>query len=105
MARGDKAKQAIISKLAEAFGDDWIGEVNKKYYVWANDGGERVQISVALACPKTLVGDDAAAPTTYVGNGLDFEAMSEASAPTPAAAAFTEKETANIEELMRRLNL
>jgi hypothetical protein len=46
-----------------------------------------------------------AAPTTYVGAGLDFEAMGQSEAPKPTAAEITPEETAKIEELMRKLNL
>ena len=102
MAKGDAAKSAVVTKLAEVFGEDWIGESNKKYYVWAKDGNEKVQISITLACPKTMVG---AAPTTYVGAGLDFEAMGQSEAPKPTAAEISPEETAKIEELMRKLNL
>ena len=32
MARGAIAKDEVIAKLQEAFGDNWIGEDNKKYH-------------------------------------------------------------------------
>lgn len=38
MARGSIAKENVVAKIQEAFGADWIGEENKKYYVWAKDG-------------------------------------------------------------------
>ena len=31
-AKGSVAKEKVINKIANAFGEDWIGEVNKKYY-------------------------------------------------------------------------
>ena len=34
MAKGTIAKQAVIAKLADAFGKDFIGEHDKKIYVW-----------------------------------------------------------------------
>ena len=52
MAKGAVAKQAVINRIAEAFGTDFIGEVDKKVYVWATENGERVQIAMALTCPK-----------------------------------------------------
>lgn len=55
MARGSVAKQNVGKIFASAFGKDYIGEVGSKHYVWANDGGERVQIAIALTCPKTFV--------------------------------------------------
>ena len=42
MARGNVAKENVANKLREAFGQDWIGEFDKKYYIYANDGGEKV---------------------------------------------------------------
>lgn len=62
--KGAIAKEAIIKKLAEVFGEDWIGEVDKKYYVWAKEGGERVQIAIALTCPKNMVEASMTTPTT-----------------------------------------
>ena len=53
--KGALAKELIIKKLAEAFGEDWIGEVDKKYYVWSKENGERVQIAITLTCPKVMV--------------------------------------------------
>ena len=55
MARGAVAKQLVIKKIAEAFGDDYIGEFDKKFYVWANENGERVQIAISMTCPKTPI--------------------------------------------------
>lgn len=79
--------------MSKAFGADWIGERDKKYYVWADDGGERVQIAFSLTCPKINV---------------------ETSAPRVAALDFTiedpvveisDKEKENIQALMQRLGL
>ena len=72
-ARGAVAKQEVTEKLREAFGDNFIGEHEKKIYVWANDGGERVQIAISLTCPKNPVGA-AVSPTS---NEINFEAEPE----------------------------
>ena len=53
--RGSIAKEKVIQKLKDTFGSDYIGEDNKKYYVWEDDGGERVQIAIALTCPKNMI--------------------------------------------------
>ena len=70
MAKGTNAKNAVINKIAMAFGTDYIGEIDKKVYVWADDGGEKVQIAIALTCPKNPVeaGGVSAAPAS----GWDF---------------------------------
>lgn len=103
-ARGSIAKDAVIKRLMEAFGDDYIGEFDKKQYVWANDGGQKVQIAIALTCPKTNVGD---APAERASNVLDFENMSAADvgSATRRNVEITEDEKAHIQKLMAELNL
>lgn len=95
-ARGTIAKQEVTEKLREAFGDNFIGEYEKKIYVWANDGGDRVQIAITLTCPKiqietnaTSVDSDSAFPTTASAQSIEF----------------TDQEKKNLEDLMARLNL
>lgn len=68
MAKGAVAKEKVEKKIAEAFGADFIGNFDKKIYVWANDGGERVQIAISLTCPKTPV---ATSGSTAIGD-YDF---------------------------------
>ena len=41
MAKGTIAKQNVINKIAQTFGADYIGEVDKKIYVWAEENGEK----------------------------------------------------------------
>ena len=95
-ARGTVAKQEVTEKLKEAFGDNFIGEYEKKIYVWANDGGDRVQIAITLTCPKI-----------QIETGEVF-ADSDSAFPTAASAQsieFTDQEKKNLEDLMARLNL
>ena len=99
MAKGAQAKTEVIEKIKEAFGKDFIGEIDKKIYVWAQDPGERVQIAISLTCPKNPV-----EVVSADGAGYDF------SAPTIAAtqftpAEFTEEEKNTINELMKALDL
>lgn len=56
-ARGSIAKVNVTETIKDAFGADFVGVSNGKMYVWANDGGERVQIALAMTCPKTPFGD------------------------------------------------
>ena len=91
--RGTEAKANVAKKLAEAFGKDFIGEFDKKYYVWAKDGTERVQICIALTCPKNMVGGEAPA-----------NAFSETSSSS-VSADISDEERARISELMSRLGL
>ena len=54
-AKGNAAKATVIEKIKEVFGDNFIGEVDKKAYVWADDGGEMIQVAIALTCPKVPI--------------------------------------------------
>lgn len=96
--RGAIAKEKVVEKLAEAFGDNWIGEVDKKYYVWANDGGaDRVQIAIALTCPKTFVESG-----TSSSDSGDFDFSDEM---PKAQAEISDAEKENIARLMKELGL
>ena len=104
MAKGAVAKQAVINRIAEAFGTDFIGEVDQKVYVWATENGERVQIAMALTCPKTPV------ETSDAGGGdWNFEdapaATGTVATPVKTAAEISEAEKKNIADLMSRLCL
>lgn len=106
-ARGSVAKENVIKKLAQAFGNDFIGENDKKIYLWANDGGERVQIALTLTCPKTFIdAPNAAAPSENLG---DWDFRDEVPKPMAATkaepAVITEQETENIANLLKKLGL
>lgn len=111
MARGTNAKIEVQNKIAQTFGEDYVGEADKKIYVWANDGGERVQIAISLTCPKTFI-ENCEKPTTTTrvldfGGDLDFEAMSEVAAKAEEIkpAEVSEEELNNIAEMLSRLGL
>lgn len=101
MARGSNAKIEVANKIAAAFGADYVGESGGNYYVWADDGGSRVQIKLAMTCvkPENEIGG-ASAPTVVVDGGLDFTK----SAP-PVPIEVTKEEQENIENLMAKLGL
>ena len=103
MAKGTNAKNAVINKIAMAFGTDYIGEVDKKVYVWADDGGEKVQIAIALTCPKNPV--ETGGVSTAPVSGWDFsDNVVTASAPV-SKAEITPEEQARIADMMSRLGL
>lgn len=101
MAKGSAAKELVAQRMQAAFGADWIGEYDKKYYVWSSENGERMQVAIAMTCPKVPVGTINQSPI------MDFEN------PTIATAAptvfepqeFTEEEKMTVEELMKTLGL
>ena len=106
MARGQEAKNYVAKKLAEAFGSDYIGEVDKKYYVWSKENGERVQIAISMTCPKVPV-----ETSGYVQVGdwnfedaADMPVTVTVTAPAAPIEISTE-ERENIADLMRKLGL
>ena len=95
-ARGAIAKQKICEKIAQTFGQDFVGEFDKKLYIWADDGGERVQIALSMTCPKTFIGESA--PVVGNDGGMNFEFT----APTNE---ISEKEVEEVRKLMEALGL
>ena len=103
MAKGAVAKTNAVSLIKKAFGTDYIGEFDKKVYVWADDGGERVQLAISMTCPKVQVG---AVPATPVGEeGFNFEEEPTVAPTTFEPAEVTQEEIDNITELMKKLGL
>ena len=100
MAKGSIAKEQIAKKMAETFGADWIGERDKKYYLWANENGERIQIAISMTCPKTPIGEAGAIADSNV---LNFEDGVTAGGETPIEITTDEKK--NIADLKARLGL
>lgn len=100
MARGTEAKNEVIKKIQSAFGADYIGEVDKKIYVWSKENGEKMQIAISLTCPKIPVG------VVPMGD-RNFE---DDAAPIVAATSFepaeiTAEERENILSLMEKFGL
>lgn len=111
MARGNDAKKSVIEKIKVAFGDDYIATVDGKVYVWAKEGGEKLQIAISLTCPKTMVNAEGAttvspAKLDFGGSGgWDFEAMDQVTTVPEKSKEETQMETDNIEKMMRSLGL
>ena len=106
MAKGNIAKENIVDKIKSALGADWIGEFDKKYYCWADDGGARIQVAIALTCPKVYRGVE-----ETVATELNFD--DEENSGSPAAgqsfsfrpAEITQEEQDTLAELMAKLGL
>ena len=99
MARGSIAKTEVVQKIIAAFGDDYVGEASNKYYVWADDGGEKVQIAITLTCPKNPL--ETSQNFRITDGGIDFTQ----SIKKPEVADFTEDEKSTINKLMAELGL
>ena len=103
MAKGQIAKEKVADKIKSAFANDYIGEFDKKHYVWADDGnGQKVQIAIALTCPKVLRGVEETAPTALNFDDDDLPAV-QAAAFKPAEISQEEQDT--LAELMAKLGL
>ena len=105
MARGNIAKEQVIQRIAQAFGADYLGCADKKYYVYGEENGEKVQIAISLTCPKVEV-----ELTPQPLKGLDWNDVSVGSNPPvkvslPVNTEITQEERDNITELMARLGL
>ena len=103
MAKGAQAKSTIGKKLETLFGADFVGEVGGKYYVWENDGSEKVQIAISLTCPKNPVGT--VDMSSAFGDGIDFEAAPVVAQSTFVPAEITPEEEATLADMMKRLGL
>ena len=99
-AKGTIAKTNVENKIKEIFGADFAGIADKKLYVWADDGGEKVQIAISMTCPKVNVdfGDspaDTGIVGSYVGKKVTVEPVIE----------MTQEEQDTITALLDRFGL
>ena len=105
MAKGAVAKENVVNIVKQAFGENYVGDDGKKFYVWSEEGGEPVQVAIALTCPKVPYGTDATpAGAVKVNNGFDWSMGSQEQAPA-SQVEITEDEKANIARLMESLGL
>lgn len=102
MARGAEAKSRVQKQILEAFPGAFLYNDGKEIRIPMPEGGDVVQIKVALTCAKENVemGADAAIPG-------DFPAP-KMTAPTPqrdTPVAPTAEEKANVAALLKSLGL
>jgi len=103
MARGSIAKEKVVEKIKAAFGADFVGEVDKKLYVWADDGGERVQIALSMTCPKVMIETINTSELNY-NTGRDFT-NDDTIAVAPEKVEISDEERENVRKLMQRMGL
>lgn len=103
MAKGSIAKENVVKKLKEIFGNDYIGENANKHYVWEKDGAERVQIAISLTCPKNPIGT--VDVNAAFGDGFDFEAPQVLAQTKFEPAEITQEEQDNLAAMMAKLGL
>lgn len=102
MAKGAIAKEQVAKIIEQAFDDNYVGEFDKKLYVWANDGTEKVQIAIAMTCPKVYRGIEETAPTAL--NFEDDEPNTKTGTQFKPAE-ITQEEQDTLAELMNKLGL
>lgn len=99
--KGQEAKSKVIKIISDAFGDKFIGEVDKKLYVISEENGEKMQVCISLTIPKNPVAIPQVVP---VGGKLNFEErIPQVQVVQPAE--ITEKEKQIAEDLLKRLGL
>ena len=103
MARGSVAKEKVAEKIKTAFGSDYIGEVDNKIYVYADDGGERVQIALSMTCPKVMINTVNTSELSY-NTGRDFS-NDDVVAVAPDKVEISDEERENVRKLMQRMGL
>ena len=103
MARGSLAKEQVTEKIKECFGQNYVGIFDKKIYVWADDGGERVQIALTMTCPKGFVGNISENDLSY-NTGRDFS-NGNTITTAPDQVEISQEERDNIRELMAKMGL
>ena len=101
MAKGADSKKIVEDALIAALKDNYVGTFDKKIYFEFKEARERVQIAVTMTCPKTLV---CAGPAQNSGEA-GFPTPNPAVSSTEPPAAFSEKDNAEVERLMRVLGL
>ena len=104
MAKGTIGKQNVINKMKQALAADFIGEYDKKIYVWTTENGERIQIALSLTCPKVpvAISDN---PTTGDFNFEDDAPNVVVAAGAYQPAEITKEERERVNDLMKRLGL
>lgn len=100
VSKGQRAKEAVEKKIIETFGSDYAGTFDKKIYLWANDGGQRIQVCLAMTCPKVFRGVEETQPTE-----LNFEDDNAFAAAASSKTEITPEEKETLQELMARLGL
>lgn len=101
-AKGTVAKEKVTKIIADAFGADYVGEFDKKLYIWVDDGGNRIQVSIALTCPKVYRGVE---ETSSPEINFDDDEMPEAAAGSFTPVDITKEEQDTLASLMERLGL
>ena len=96
-ARGTIAKEKVVQVIAEAFGSNYLGEFDKKFYVQTEENGEIIQIAIALTCPKN--------PSAAIPKEEVEEKDAGLYSPIANNSVITKEELENIDKLIKYFDL
>lgn len=108
MAKNDMAKSLVVAKLKEIFGNDFLGEADKKYYVMSEENGEKVQVAISLTCPKVPVefaGMASNSGSKANAESVDFDWGDTNKPAEPQPAVVSNEEQENIRKMLEKLGL
>lgn len=97
MARGTEAKEHVIEKIKESFGQDFVGIQDGKLYVLSPENGTKIQIAIGLTCPKNQI-------EMEFTNAFDMPIVKREEV-IPQETEISEQEKKNLEDLLARLGL
>ena len=96
MAKGQAAKAEVENIIRNAFGKNFLGVMDKKLYVLADDGGgEMINVAISMTCPKTNFSVD--------GDGFAGGNFGQPDVFQPAE--ITSEEMDNVRKLIKEFNL
>lgn len=101
--KGTIAKEKVTKIIADAFGENYVGEFDKKLYVWADDGSGKIQVSIALTCPKVYRGVEETTSPEMSFDDDDAPAADSTGSYKPAD--ITQEEQDTLAALMEKLGL
>ena len=101
--RGDIARQNVQDIIVKAFGADCVGVQDKKIYVYADDGGEKIQFAVSITMPKVPVTCGGSVGSNETAGSVEVNTSPAASPVMPIELSAEDK--AKVAELMKTLGL
>lgn len=99
-AKGAIAKETAKKKIISAFCSDYIGEYDKKIYVWVQGAAGKEQVAISITCPKIQRGIEETLQTTM---SFEDEEIQPNNPFKPAEISLEERKT--LEDLMRRVGI
>lgn len=104
MAKGAVAKSEIFEKMLEAFEGSFMYNSGKELRIPWDEGGNEVQIKVALTCAKENVNPTGEVLVKPAAAAKEQDALTGFPAPKKRVE-VTEEEKKNVEDLLKALGL